>query len=335
MRALASKVSRSVVIGGLSRRPLFALLFVVGLCIVVASLATLVKGPWVTFGLSVEASGFELRAGTAPIFIQDLEAKSLTIEMQGDQTAPASNNPLHAKAEAPFKIGAKEADLVKLDTLVVPARSFLRARYFDGDDQLVLTVEPPEGSTTRSEATVTWYPTASSDAENGRPAEMSSNTIRAAGLVIQLGEPAKGSSGTTPFDIEGLQFSMQAANPRGSYPISLILSGRLRFFLIGTPLEPETVEDGEIVRLLSPKAEVARFGLGEKGLTLQIFGTAADVEKGFGTAVSSVYPSAYTVFGAQPAVIVGVTLFIGVIMALIGAVSFGAEVRDDRQKPEC
>ncbi|RWY72346.1 hypothetical protein EHI46_15520 [Rhizobium leguminosarum] len=332
LRTLTASISGTPVVGMLLRRPLFALLFLVGVSIVVASLATLIKGPLVTFGLSVETSGFELKVGTSAIFIQDLEAKSVRIEEQGGATTPPSNNPSHAEAKPPFEIGTSEAQLVKLDTLVVPAGSLLRARFFVSDDLLILTVEPPEGSTTKSEATATWYRPTPPGSKGDKPPEMLSNTIQAAGFVIQLGQPAKGSSGTTPFDIRGLQFSTQAANPRGIYPISLLVSGRLQFFAMGTPLEAETVEDGEIVRLSSLEAEVGRLGIGEKGLSLQIFGTAADVGKGFGTAVSSIYPSAYTVFEAQPAVLAGVTLSMGVIMALIGAVSFGAEVRDERWK---
>lgn len=315
------KTILSTVFGTLAERPLLTLLSILGLFILGASIAALFKSPAVQFALSVEVRGFEMRVGDVMGIVRDIEGRSLSIDGK-DHLDGRPSDPLVARSSTtPFSLDAKAGRLVKLDTLAISPGSVFSIRHASRDETLLITVEAVEQGRD-NEATVTWF-----DRWGDQPSGdliASAQTISAPRLSIQIDEAATELASTPPVKTKGMQFTTRVTGPDASYPISLVVGGRLQFLVMGTALPEISVGAGEVLHFQELDAELTYLGIEDGKLTLRIFGSADDVSKGFGSATASVYPSAFVGIGAQPVIQVGLSIVVGATLALVGAVSLGS-----------
>ena len=141
---------------------------------------------------------------------------------------------------------------------------------------------------------------------------------------ISLLEPRAQVSLAAPFAIKGIrleEFDDSAIKP---YQISTILSGSLQFFSYGVALAKIDIAPGALLHFSGLDAEVTNLASDAAGLNLRLFGRAEDVQLGYGSVSSSIFPSAFSGLGALPSVRVALSTIFGILVSMIGATAIRA-----------
>lgn len=300
----------------LRKSPLQAITVLAAICVLALGVTLFIPSPGITLSLSAKVSGLETRVASARLLLSDVTASQIDANLpDAPSQAPASNNLLEA---APPPATDPPADVVRydlaIDTLSVPEGARLALYYRARDESLQILAE---STGDQIELSTVWR-----DAGSG---DLTTQHRAAPEMTVTLIQPRSDQSAVQPFRLQALNLEEINATANTHYPVSRIEGGSLRFFVYGHALPGIELEPGAALRFAGLSAEMSAIVLDEDGIALQLFGTADDVQTGFGSAVSSVYPSLFSGFGSMPVVRVILSSAFALIVTLIGSATLFPE----------
>lgn len=312
-------------LGRIARAPLLTIIVVVSLGIVAVLATQLIRAPGITLALSVEARAMELRLDSTGTVIRDISGSRVSANLdEDDRDGPESVNLLEAVPgdARRFKLEALDDASIKLEALLVPGGSLIELSHDARGPALDISL-PRTGI--ESQARIGWEGHVAVDATGDLiPTGAQSVLLAFDQLNLTLSEPQYPASLAAPFTVQGIRLEEVNDGAIGTYPISTILGGRLQFFSYGVPLPERTLEPGVLIRFAALSAEVTNLAGDPTALRLRLYGTAQDMQLGFGSRLRSIYPSAFEGLGALPSVRVGLSTIFGILIAMIGAVGIQA-----------
>lgn len=295
----------------LRKSPLQAITVLAAICVLALGVTLFIPSPGITLSLSAKVSGLETRVASARLLLSDITASHIYAHPpDAPSQATASNNLLEAAPSSSATdppVDEVRYDLA-LDTLSVPEGARLALQYRAREESLQILAE---SAGAEIEMSTVWRDPGSGDL----------TTKHRAGpeMAVTLIQPRSDQSAVQPFRMQALNLEEINATANTRYPVSRIEGGSLRFFVYGHALPGIELEPGVALRFAGLDAEMSAILMDEDGIALRLFGTAEDVQTGFGSAVSSVYPSLFSGLGSMPVVRVILSSIFALIVTLIGS----------------
>ncbi len=321
----------------IARAPLLTIIVLLALGMVAVLATQLIRAPGITFALSVKARAVEVRLGGPGAILRDIDGTRLSLDLgaQAGQ-APERNNLLEsgtAEARRRLTLDATDAGSIKLEALLLPGTSLVGFSH-DARGQVLTLIVPEAGA--GAQARIGWEGAVAVDA----PADVvapgaHSVLVTPDELELRLTDPLYPASLAAPFTIQGIRLEQIENSALATYPIGTIMGGQLQFFAFGVALPVRTLSEGVLVRFAGVSAEVTNLTGDADTLRLRLYGTAEDIQLGFGSHLRSIFPSAFEGLGALPSVRVALSTIFGILIAMIGAMAIRAELdpEEDTRPP--